>query len=278
MNIVTRRPAPPVACGAPSGSGRLLFALPWHGRLAIGTWHGPRPCGADAHLVTPEELGAFLSEINEAFPDLALTETDVTLVQRGVVPAHMRRGRVELADRPLLREHRPDGIDGAMTLMGVKYTTARALAERAVTLAMAQLGRHAESKTGLARLPGEVPDGSPSPLTKLDTESWQHLQRIYGARAAQVADLARARPELAERITPALPIVGAQLVEAVRNEMALTLGDVVLRRTGLGSSGYPGDAAILRIETILRDELGWTSTRAADEVQALKEFYLPVRV
>jgi glycerol-3-phosphate dehydrogenase len=59
LNLVTRRPAPAVACGAPTADGRLLFALPWQGKLSIGTWHGLQPCGADAHLVTPDELDAF---------------------------------------------------------------------------------------------------------------------------------------------------------------------------------------------------------------------------
>ena len=68
-------------------------------------------------------------------------------MQRGVVPAPASGQHVTLADRPLLREHRHDGVDGAITLMGVKYTTARALAEQAVTLVMAQLGRHAPSTT-----------------------------------------------------------------------------------------------------------------------------------
>jgi glycerol-3-phosphate dehydrogenase len=278
MNLVTSRPAPRVACGASSASGRLLFALPWQGRLSIGTWHGPRPCGADATLVSSEELQAFLAEINQAFPDLAIDESDVTVVQRGIVPASVRRGRVELADRPIVREHRSDGIDGAITLAGVKYTTARSVAERAVTLATAQLGVHGEPKIATTPLPGMVPDGTPCPIVGIDAESWAHLQRVYGVRARDVASRALERRELAERITPARPIIGAQVVEAIRNEMALTLEDVVLRRTGLGSAGYPGDAAVLKLELILREELGWTSARAADELQLLKDFYLPVRV
>lgn len=278
MNLVTTRPAPSVACGAPTASGRLLFALPWHGRLSIGTWHGATPCGADATLVTPEELESFLAEINQAFPALEIAEGDIALVQRGVVPAHVHFGKVDLADRPIVREHRADGIDGAITLMGVKYTTARALAQRAVTLAMAQVGKHAPPLSSHTALPGMVPDGSESPAPSIDAEAWRHLQRLYGAGAAVVAAHVRDRPSLAERITPSLPIIGAQVVDAVRNEMALTLEDVVLRRTGLGSAGYPGDAAVLRLETILRDELGWTSARVADELQSLKEFYLPVHV
>jgi glycerol-3-phosphate dehydrogenase len=177
-----------------------------------------------------------------------------------------------------VREHRADGIDGAITLMGVKYTTARALAQRAVTLAMAQLGKSAPPITGRTPLPGSLPDEAPAPFPEIDAQAWAHLQRLYGARASEVAGYARERRGLAERITPSLPVIGAQVVEAIRNEMAMTLEDVILRRTGLGSAGYPGDEVVLKLEAILRDELGWTSARVADEAQSLKEFYLPVHV
>ena len=278
LNLVTRRPAPAVACGAPTAAGRLLFALPWQGQLAIGTWHGAAPCGADAGMVMPEEFGALLAEVNQAFPSLQLTDDDVTLVQRGVVPASGLGPHVTLAERPLLREHRHDGADGAITLMGVKYTTARALAEQAVTLVTSQLGRHAPSTTAATLLPGHEPTGAPPPVMGLDQQAWDHLQRIYGDQASRVASLVETSPLLGQRLVDHLPIIGAQIVEAARNEMALTLEDIVLRRTGLGSAGYPGDAAILKVEAIARDELGWSSSRVEDEIQGLKEFYLPVHV
>jgi glycerol-3-phosphate dehydrogenase len=279
MNVVTKRPAPPVACGAPASSGRLLFTMPWQKRLSIGTWHGSEPCGADAGLVTPQELGSFIDEINESFPSLRLGLEDITLVQRGIVPARIRRGRMLLADRPLIREHRRDGVDGAVTVMGVKYTTARAAAEYAVTLALAQMGGDsAPPRIEQLRLPGSVPNGTPPPSKEFDREAWEHLQRIYGPDADRIAASAIENPRLGERITPSMPIIGAQIVEAVRNEMALTLEDVVLRRTGLGAAGYPGDEAILNVERLMREQLAWTSSRVDDEVRLLKEFYLPIHV
>jgi glycerol-3-phosphate dehydrogenase len=278
MNVITTRTAPAVACGARTDDGRLLFALPVGTRLSIGTWHGPTPCGADARMVTHEELDAFLADVNRAFPSLRLTLDDVALVQRGVVPAQVRGGRVLLADSPVVREHRHDGVDGAITLMGVKYTTARALAEQAVTMVTAQLGRHAPAQTADRPLPGFNPTGAKPPDEAFDTEAWGHLQRCHGDQAPRVAAFAQTNPTLAERITPGLPVTGVQVVEAVRNEMALSLEDIVLRRTGLGAAGYPGDEAIVRVETIAREELGWSSSRVRDEVQGLKEFYLPVHV
>ena len=278
MNVVTRRPAPAIACGAPTRRRRLLFALPWQGRLAIGTWHGSTPCGADAVRVAPEDFESYLAEINEAFPTLHLAMEDITLVQRGVVPARRTVRGVTLAEHAIVREHRQDGVDGALSVIGVKYTTARAVAERAVTLAMAQLRVHSVSRTATRHLPGQVPDALHSPVDAIDTEAWRHLQRLYGTAAMRVADYARDDPSLAKRIVEHHPVIGAQVVHAVREEMALTLDDVILRRTGIGSAGYPGDEAVWAVERIMRQELGWSSTRAVDEVQSLQEFYLPVKV
>ena len=278
MNLVTARPAPQVACGAPTADGRLLFALPWQGQLAIGTWHGPTPCGADAGMVTADELDRFLVEVREAFPDLALTPDDVTLVQRGVVPAAVRHGRLSLANRPIIREHRHDGVDGAITLVGVKYTTARAAAERAVTLATAQLGRHAAPRT--------TRSCCPAPFRATNRARCPAWTRRPGATSSASTGRrrpgSRPRPSRCPRWRRAsrqrCPWRASEIVEAARHESALTLDDVVLHRTGLGSARYPGDEVIIRVERILRNELGWTSARANDEIRLLKEFYLPVRV
>lgn len=279
LTLVTTRSAPSLAALAPTAQGLVLTAGNWQGRLAVGPWHGQTRCGADASLVAPDELAACLSDANDAFPALRLTESDLALVHRSVVPARgSAGGRLALADRPLLREHRQDGVDGAITLVGTLHADARLAAEAAVTLATAQLGRHAPPRTATYPLPGFDPTGSRPPVAGLDQECWDHLQRVYGNQAGRVASTIEDQPSLAERISPAHPVVGAQIVEAIRHEMAFTLEDLVLRRTSLGTAGYPGDEAVLRVETIARQELGWSSARVEDEVLGLKQYYLPVHV
>ncbi len=280
MNLVTSRPAPAVACGSPTASGRLLFALPWQGQLSIGTWHGPGPCGADGGRVTSDEVAAFVTEINEAFPALRLAISDVTFVQRGVVPARAAGSGIELADRPIVRNHRRDQVDGLITLMGVKYTTARAVAQRAVSEAAAQLDKSATaSRLAGMTLAGGMPDAAVgSPVRTLDAEAWAHLQRVFGREAGRVASLAAARPELAARLVPHLPVPGVQVVEAIRNEMATTLDDVLLRRLGVGASAYPGNDAVQAAARIMSAELGWTPSHADEEMALFAECYLPLRV
>ncbi len=99
MNLVTRRPWPDVALARPTPAGRLLVALPLHGRLLVGTSHGESLSGSDDTLVSAPEAGDFLAEVNAAFPWLALTTDDVTLVHRGVVPAKHAPGRIDRAAR-----------------------------------------------------------------------------------------------------------------------------------------------------------------------------------
>lgn len=278
MNLVTSRPAPAVACGAMSRGRRLLFATPWHGRLSIGTRYGSEACSADASLVTPEDFNSLLASANDAFPSLRLEPSDVLIVQRGIMPAAVRRGRIQPMHHPIVREHRRDGVDGAITIYGGHYTTARASAERAITLATAQLGCHAPPQTATLPLIPPAPPGLKCPHPSIDAEACEHLLAIYGADAPRVAALARENAALAERLAPGSPVIGAQIVEAARNEMTYSLEDVVLRRTEIGAAGYPGDDVVLRIGRILRAELGWTSSRAEAEVQLLKEHYLPVHV
>ena len=68
-------------------------------------------------------------------------------------------------------------------------------------------------------------------------------------------------------------MIGAELVWAVRHEMAVTLADAVIRRTPLGALGYPGDKAVDRAADLVAGTLGWSHDRRRSEVAALRRFY-----
>ncbi len=69
------------------------------------------------------------------------------------------------------------------------------------------------------------------------------------------------------------PVIGAELVWAVRHEMAMTLADAVIRRTPLGALGYPGEAALAKAAAIVGDELDWSSDQKRAEIAAVAQFY-----
>ncbi|MCB0109669.1 MAG: hypothetical protein KDE53_27295, partial [Caldilineaceae bacterium] len=65
-------------------------------------------------------------------------------------------------------------------------------------------------------------------------------------------------------------VIAAEVRHAVREEMALTLADVLLRRTELGAAGWPGAACVHHCATVMADELGWSPTRMQQEIAAYK--------
>jgi glycerol-3-phosphate dehydrogenase len=112
----------------------------------------------------------------------------------------------------------------------------------------------------------------------LPSDTIPHLVAAYGSNYRDVLDLAAKRPEWRTRIAPESPVIGAQLVHAVRSEMATTLSDVVIRRTPLGALGHPGEAALERAGSIIAGELKWSEDRRLAEIAAVNNFYASAAV
>jgi glycerol-3-phosphate dehydrogenase len=264
----------------------MLFMVPWRGRAMFGTSQSARVVMPGDGEVTPGELHEFVHAINSAFPDFHLREEEVTLVHRGLVPAIPRtNGAARLRDTPAIRDHSQEGIAGAISLVTVKYTTARRLAERAVDRVVQHLGRPTRAcATAASPLPGaEVADfeaiardsARTSGMT-LDERHQKHVIETYGSDLAPIVELAAKDHAWAAPVSKAASTIGAEVVHAVRHEMACTLADAVLRRTGLGAAGYPGDEAVAVCADLLARELRWDSARTAREIDDLRRFYLPV--
>jgi len=121
------------AVGARTG-GRFLFLVPWQGRSIVGTTYA---AGA-----VPPVATEFLDEVRRAYPWAGLQEGDVALVHRGRVPGS--GGARGLRTRSRLIDHeQEDGLAGLLSVLSAKYTTARAMAERAVDAAVRRLARPA---------------------------------------------------------------------------------------------------------------------------------------
>ncbi len=283
MNLVTRRDAGEEALGGRAASGRHLFLVPWRGRALFGTWESSQATDSSALDVAPRDVESFISELNQAFPALDLTMADVTLVHRGIVPAaRTASGSVRLEGHDRVHDHAADGVDGLLSVAGAKFTTARAVAERVVDRGIAKLQR---PRVGCRTATRPLPGGSARDLALtiaearrdrdvgLPSDTIPHLVAAYGSRYRDIVDLAKDREGWRTRLADESPVIGAELVWAVRKEMAVTLADAVIRRTPLGALGYPGDTAMARAAQIIGDELGWSEERRREERAAVKRFY-----
>jgi glycerol-3-phosphate dehydrogenase len=280
MNLLTTVRARDIALAAPTPSGRMLTLVPWRGHALIGTGQsGPVPASTPA-TVTAAEVSAFVAEANAAFPALQLKPAQVSLVHRGIVPASVgRQGRAELESDSSLIEH---GSSGAYSVLGLKYTTARGVAERTVDTIAKRLGTRVKpSRTAVTVLPGAgIADHEALAIetareVHLDVPvaTLRHLTARYAERGADIVRLMKEREAWMAPVADGCPTTGAEVVHAVRHEMAIRLSDIVIRRSGLGAAGHPGAEAVTACARIAATELGWDEPRTDDEIKRVDAFY-----
>jgi glycerol-3-phosphate dehydrogenase len=280
LNVVTRPLGLEAAVGG-MARGRLLFAAPWRGVTVAGTSHEPYDGDLDAPVVPPADLDTFLSDFNAAFPKAGIGRDDVRLVHRGLLPTlGVTDGEVRLVKTSVIRDHAEDGAPGLLSVVGTRYTTARQTAQLTVERVFAALGRPAPAcATETTPLAG----GDTGPLAAfladarrshelIDRDAAERLGRLYGTEHAEVGRLIAPGP-LREALSPECPTIGAEIVYAMREEMAQTLGDAILRRTEAGVTGNPGRPALERAAAMMAFELGWTPERIETEIAAVERTY-----
>jgi glycerol-3-phosphate dehydrogenase len=213
------------------GGGRYLFAAPEGSRTLLGTWYAEESqAGA-----TPENgVRRLIQEFNEACPGVELSMNDVSGCQWGLLPLTQlgERGRpAGLADRPRLVAY-PGEARHLLSVEGVKYTTARRVAQHVVDWVFTDLGR-----TSPPCRTAEVP---------------------LGGRGAD------------EPLSFDGPSLEAEVHRAVRSEMAVKLTDIVFRRSTLGGSALRRPL-VAEIAQVAGAELGWDSMRRQAEIDEVMQ-------
>ena len=286
MNLMTSRPASDIGLAAATKARRMLTLVGWRGRLLAGTSQSDRLVPSDAQAPDRDEVLAFLAEVNETFPALKLQPSEITLVHHALVPAEAGSGRLDLKAEPELIDHAKDGAPGFFTLIGVKYTTARLAAERAVdrivSAASQRAGRSRSSQTVLPT--AEIADVEAIAVEAMRTATIDelppavvgHLSAWYGSGSPAVIALMAARPDWREPLAPGTLVTGAEIAHAAQHEQALRLRDAVLRRTLLGSTGHPGAEAVDKAAAIMAGIHGWDAARVAEEKQLVEDVYKPL--
>lgn len=207
--------------------GRVVFVLPWGDLTLVGTTDTDFAGDPDHVVADPADVDYLLSAVNEAFPDAHLTRDDVVSAYAGLRPL-LRKHREDASESEVSRAHELfEDEDGLISVAGGKLTTHRAMAEEVVSRIV---GRRATGSTSDRSL-----GPSASPLEDftdlgLDEAAASHLQMRYSLAAVQ-RNLES--PGARGRIVHGRPCLWAEVDLAVREEMALRLSDVLVRRLGL---------------------------------------------
>lgn len=291
MNLIVDQVWPNVAAGLPGRpvNGRpsqILFFVPWRNKTIIGTWHLPWNKAPGEFRVGEAVIQDFIDEINSAHPSLRLSIDDIRHVAWGFLPVHKRDARrdpVKLTRDGVVVDHQSkNGVSGLISVLGVKYTTARSVAKQAVDLAVRRLPIKAgKCQTDIVPVQGgwigNFGDFLQGALVKtprgMDEEVIEHLVYTYGSDYRHFVKDMTGNPALRERIDPNLPVTAAEAIHAVHHEMALTLGDVIQRRTELGATGLPSYPVLQKCAELMGAELGWSLERQRQEIDCVTQAY-----
>ena len=220
-------PQAAITAAVPGHFGRYVFAVPWHnGLVMIGLTddphHGPIP---DRALPDDDEEAFLLDTINAVLED-ELTPEDIVGGYAGFRPLIKTSATSSSAD--LSRRHAllRDSRTGALTVVGGKLTAYRRMAEDAVDdvvrVGGLQAGPCRTTELGLVGKGAAAPDLP------------ERLVALYGTDAATVTDYCKADPSLGEPVCEGIPLTGAEVRFSVEHELALTVEDVIDRRTRWG--------------------------------------------
>lgn len=249
--------------------GRVLFAVPWHDKLLLGTTDTP----LDTHSLEPralEEEIEFILRTAGNYLAKAPSRKDVLSVFAGLRPLAAPQDSRQ-STREISRSHKIIvSSSGLITITGGKWTTFRKMAEDTVNKAIA-LGDlpAAPCTTAHLRIHG---------YTERSGQSAGSLH-IYGSDAEHIRNLIRENPEWEKPLHPGFDYNKAMVVWAVREEMAGTVEDVLARRlralfldARAAVDMAPGVAAIMAKE--LGKDAAWQQQQVADFTN-LAAHYLP---
>ncbi|MDJ0724485.1 MAG: glycerol-3-phosphate dehydrogenase [Prochloraceae cyanobacterium] len=251
--------------------GRPFFILPWLGKYLIGTTDFPYHKDLESIKADNDEIDYLLTETNNILPTANLSRQDIKFTYSGVRPLPNEAGKKagSITRSHILFDGKKEGVFNLISLIGGKLTTYRQVGEEIVDAILKKQGKPiSSSKTALQPLPGAIKASNPLIQKTIDLYRDKvslniiaHLFSLYGARAVSVLELTEENPELAETIHPELPDIKAQLVYGVRVEFALSLVDLIRRRTAIAmEANYGLDVLTTSIE-VLQKYCNWSAER-----------------
>ncbi|MBI3718785.1 MAG: glycerol-3-phosphate dehydrogenase/oxidase [Sphingobacteriales bacterium] len=249
--------------------GRVLFAVPWHDKVVVGTTDTPVEENSLEPVAYEDEIEFIMSHINR-YLNVEVKRSDVDTVFVGLRPLVHIKGQKNTA--LLNRDHTIIvSLSGLVTITGGKWTTYRKMAKDVVTNAafVAKLPKK-ECVTDELKIHG-FPGINAGARQNAGASHGEHLH-YYGSDAEHIKQLWKENPSLKELIADGLPYTKAEIIWAVRNEMAMTAEDVLARRTRLlfldAKSAY---AIAPLVAKLMAEEMNKDVNWITEQIKAFEE-------
>ncbi len=263
---------------------RPIFVIPWNEQVLVGTTEAADSGDPAKTQPSPEEIQYLLNSLLKLFPRIKISYADIRYAFAGVrpLPYSPKKNASAVTRKHYLHDHAPDGAAQMISVIGGKLTTAAELARECA----AKIGAVGKTSSGPVELAGAaaaelVSEDRLDPLLDrwvldiaqaggISEESARGIVEWHGRRALAIARMALSSSDLRSPLCPHTVHIVAEAVDALANECAVTLADVLLRRVpvALGPCWSPtcSREAVARIRTVL----GWNDGQAAAELEAFE--------
>jgi glycerol-3-phosphate dehydrogenase len=263
---------------------RLFFFVPWRKHYTmIGTVYRPHPEKKEVFPVSKEEILTMVDEVNGIHPKAGLSYEDVTFYHAGLVPMSSYDAEnpenVQLDKATIIVDHgKQEGPQGMYSVKSVKYTTAPQVAAKLIKMIPGSNIATAEAAPGTEPKQTICFDDSGTILSQ--TSVRQHLQKKYGSGSVRLMEYIHAwepgagNEETWVSLDP--PLLTAEVDYFIDEEMAKCLGDVVFRRSDLGSAECPPETILTRLADMMATRLDWDEERKVKELEMVYSRYEPL--
>ncbi len=262
---------------------RSVFAVPRDGVTYLGTTDTLFDAPSLQPGVAVDDVDYLLDAARRTFAGPALTHGDVLASWAGLRPLLREEGKApsEISRKDEIMQ---DPATGLISIAGGKLTTYRRMAERIVDLVFSRLGRPAPAcRTARVPLPGGEPTALDAAtlarqLPQLSASEAGRLFRLHGAGCERILGRIAADPAAGETVPGLAGVLRGEIEHALDEEMALTLEDLLDRRTrSLSFDRRQGLDGVVAAADLAALHLGWDAARTAAEIDGYRRLAASLR-
>ncbi len=274
IHFITKKLVEKYTFSGSTPNGKHFFLVPYRKHTLIGTTDKEYIGKPDDYKVTKQAVNELLKEVNQSFGEQIKYE-EILHTYGGLRPlVEDQTEDVYHSSRKYeITGEKKNGIAGLITVEGGKYTTSRMLAEKSVNKAIRILKMPKKKSISAKQYiyGSEIKNfkkflkSKQEQYTDFTPEQIEYLAKSYGTEIDKLFSLMNENPDLKLVLNNDGENL-AQVVYAIRYEMAKTLPDILMRRTGLGQLGHPGKDILEKIAQIAAKELNWDTKHMNEEI------------
>lgn len=267
--------APTSAIFSEAVDGRPIFLIPWNEQILFGTTEVPDTSDPGKTQPSSDEIEYLLSSLHSLFPGAKVSAGDIRYTFAGVRPLpHVAKGSPSsITRRHFLHDHAKEGVQRMISVIGGKLTTAAQVARECAH----KIGIPAPPGGGVAMVSGEKIEASLddfsaelSGIAGISETAADAIMAWHGKRTLAIAEMARSSVAMRAALCAHTDHIVAEAVDALRNEFAVTLGDILLRRVPVALGACWSEDCSRIAAGRIGAAMGWNDAEAKSGLEAFE--------